>query len=126
MATTSAPPKVPTVITYIWLPRTTNRQKNVGHASMAVGENTYVSWWPEESAGLGRDFYPIRNKNYASDVGDEGCDPDHAIRLDGLNTAAILRGGEDSDWCEVAKSSKGLSLHITFCHKIARPWSPSV
>lgn len=74
---------------YVWLARKTEDGKNVGHASMKVG-NTYMSWWPDETAGLTGDFYPIRNKSFRSDCDAEGCTPDHTIYLDGLNEKTIL------------------------------------
>jgi hypothetical protein len=88
---------------YVWLPKTIGGQKNVGHASMLVGGHTYVSWWPDEAAGFGRDFHPIRNKGFGSDVRDEGCGPDSSITIDGLDEGAItgwwssfglVRGGQ--------------------------------
>ena len=82
------------ITVYVWLPKRVNNQKNVGHASMLVNEQTYISWWPDESAGLGRDYHPIRNKNYRSDVRDEGCNPDWSVRLQGLNEEAILNWWE--------------------------------
>jgi hypothetical protein len=56
---------------------------------MLVG-STYMSWWPDESAGPGRDYNPIRNKSFTSDVRDEGGPPDFDIALDGLNEQAML------------------------------------
>ena len=79
---------------YVWLPKQINSQKNVGHASMLVDGHTYISWWPDEAAGLGRDFHPIRNKSYSSDVADEGCAPDRMIELSGLDGDAILNWWE--------------------------------
>ena len=75
---------------YVWLPKRIGNQKNVGHASMLVSGHTYVSWWPAEAAGLGRDYNPIRNKSYASDVADEGCAPDSNTQINGLNERAIF------------------------------------
>jgi hypothetical protein len=74
---------------YVWLPKQIESQKNVGHASILVN-GTYISWWPDEAAGLGRDFHPIRNKNFQSDIQDEGCQPDWTITLAGLNETEIL------------------------------------
>jgi hypothetical protein len=75
---------------YVWLPARHGSQKNVGHASMLVDGQTYISWWPDESAGFGRDFHPIRNKSYLSDVRDEGGNPHWTVQLSGLNEKAIL------------------------------------
>lgn len=86
----------------VWLSKRVDSQKNVGHASMDVS-GTYISWWPDEAAGLTGQFNPIRNKSYASDIRDEGGQPDARIQLTGLDEAAILqwwssfglvRGGE--------------------------------
>jgi len=60
---------------------------------MQVGRN-YISWWPDESAGLVGTFHPHRNKSFASDVRDEGKNPDHVVRIRGLDEAAI------HDWWE--------------------------
>jgi hypothetical protein len=57
---------------------------------MLVNGQTYISWWPDEAAGLGRDFHPLRNKSYSSDVGDEGGVPDSTIELRGLDEEKIL------------------------------------
>lgn len=78
------------ITVYVWLPKRAGGQKNVGHASMLVEGLTYISWWPDEAAGIGRDFHPIRNKNYTSDVRDEGGSPDHSIHLGGLDEQSIL------------------------------------
>jgi hypothetical protein len=78
------------IIVYVWLPKRVGDQKNVGHASMLVSGHTYVSWWPDEAVGLGRDVHPIRNKSFASDVADEGCAPDFRVHLAGLDEQAIL------------------------------------
>lgn len=71
-----------------------NNQKNVGHASRLVNGHTYVSWWPDEAAGVGLDFHPIRNRSFAREVADEGCAPDMMIYLRGLDEDSIL------NWCE--------------------------
>ena len=68
------------ITVYVWLPKLINNQKNVGHASMLVNRHTYISWWPDESAGLGRNYNPIRNKSYSSDVEDEGFPIGNAAR----------------------------------------------
>jgi hypothetical protein len=86
---------------YIWLPKKVGNQKNVGHASMLVGGHTYISWWPDSVARLGHNFHPIRNKNYKSDVRDEGCVPDGNILLKGLNEKAIL------DWWQQFGLTRG-------------------
>ena len=78
------------VTVYVWSPRSSNGQKNVGHASALVNPRTYISWWPDEAAGPFRDFYPIRNKTFESDVDDEGHAPDHQVRLQGLDEKSIL------------------------------------
>jgi hypothetical protein len=87
----------------VWKPMRIEGEKNVGHASMKVGDNTYISWWPDESATFGN-YHPIRNKNYESDVRDEGHPPDFEIQIDGLDEQKIIdwwtsfglvRGGED-------------------------------
>ena len=79
------------ITVYVWLPRQVNNEKQVGHASLLVNGHTYISWWPDETAGPVGDYHPIRNKNFASDVRDEGCSPDAAINLHGLDEAAILQ-----------------------------------
>jgi hypothetical protein len=79
------------ITVFVWLPKTIDDQKNVGHSSMLVSGHTYVSWWPDETAGFGRDFHPIRNKSFASDVADEGDrNPDFSIQINGLDEQAIL------------------------------------
>lgn len=82
------------ITVHVWLPKQIGNQKNVGHASALVGGQTYISWWPDTSAGFGRDYHPIRNKNYNSDAADEGCSPDWSVELAGLNEPAII------DWWE--------------------------
>jgi hypothetical protein len=78
------------ITVYVWLPKRLGNQKNVGHSSMTVGGLTYISWWPDEAAGFGRDFHPIRNKSYQSDVRDEGGNPHWSVQLYGLDEKAIL------------------------------------
>lgn len=78
------------VTVYVWLPKQIGNQKNVGHASMLVSGHTYISWWPDQSAGFGQDYHPQRNKSYTSDLRDEACAPDAIINIEGLNEAAIL------------------------------------
>jgi len=79
------------ITVYVWKSRKTSSGKNVGHSSMMVSGHTYISWWPEETAGLGRDYHPIRNQTYEKDVEYEACKPDWAIKLQGLNETAILK-----------------------------------
>ena len=78
------------ITVYVWSAKSAGGQKNVGHASMLVHGHAYVSWWPDQTAGLVGDFHPIRNKSYQSDVQDEGCYPDHKIDISGLNEPAVL------------------------------------
>jgi hypothetical protein len=78
------------IAVYVWLPKSVGNQKNVGHSSMLVKAQTYVSWWPDEAAGLVGDFHPIRNKSFASDVEDEGAGPDFTVTLNGLDEKAVL------------------------------------
>ena len=78
------------VTTYVWLPKTVGAEKNVGHTSILVGPQTYISWWPAEPARLWQDHHPIRNKDYASDVADEQGRPDFSILLVGLDEERII------------------------------------
>ncbi|MGI9067367.1 MAG: hypothetical protein ACR2HX_13330 [Pyrinomonadaceae bacterium] len=78
------------ITVYVWLPKRIGNQKNVGHSAMLLGGLTYISWWPDEAAGFGRDYHPIRNKSYHSDVKDERCKPDWYVQLNGLDEKAIL------------------------------------
>jgi hypothetical protein len=71
---------------------------------MLVNRLAYVSWWPAESAGLGSDYHPIRNKSYQSDVADEGGGPDWTIHLKGLDEKSIL------NWWEVFGLTKGNAM----------------
>ena len=100
---------------YVWLPKTIDNRKNVGHASMLVSGHTYVSWWPAEDADLGRDYNPIRNKSYASDVADERCAPDSNTQINGLNERAIFSNSRpsecDSSWFAHFDSDKMMRHH---------------
>lgn len=81
------------VTVYIWTFR--GKTEAWGHASMQVG-STYVSWWPAQPGQVPskwhRQIYasvPFRGRSFAEDVRDEGQPPDHAIRIAGLDEAAI-------------------------------------
>jgi hypothetical protein len=93
------------ITVYVWLTKRVGSQKNVGHSSMMVAGLTYISWWPDEAAGFGRDFHPIRNKSFQSDVKDEGSKPDVIVLLDGLDENAIL------DWWQQFGLTRG---HVEF------------
>lgn len=83
------------ITVYVWNSRKTSNGKNVGHSSMRVGGHTYVSWWPDTTAEVGRDYHPIRNQTYEADVEFEGVTPDMSIGIDGLDELKIL------DWWAV-------------------------
>lgn len=89
------------ITVYVWLPKRINSRKNFGHSSMLVNRLHYVSWWPDESAGLGSDYHPIRNQSYESDVEYEDCEPDWTIHLKGLDEKSILA------WWEIFGLMKG-------------------
>jgi hypothetical protein len=65
-----------------------------GHASLEL-DRTYVSWWPENPGQVPTKIpnvyasHPFRNRNFASDVDDEGQRPDHSVRINGLDENAI-------------------------------------
>lgn len=94
------------VTVYIWNSRKTSGGKNVGHASMNVGGHTYVSWWPDEAAGLGRDYHPRRNQTFQDDVQFEGVPPDATIGIDGLDEQRILDW-----WAGFGLNRSGVELH---------------
>lgn len=77
------------ITVYVWLPKLHDGHKLIGHASMLVSGHTYISWWPDETAGIGN-YHPIRNRGYAGDVAGERSGPDHAIILEGLDEPTIL------------------------------------
>lgn len=67
------------------------RKENVGHAAMSVNNNTYISWWPDEAAGITGSFSPQRNKSFESDMIDEGNRSPLCIPItSGLDENAIL------------------------------------
>lgn len=83
------------VTVYVW-PR---HLGNVGHASIQIGA-VYASYWPSSPAGK-KDFkvgathaasYP---REYRTDVRLERQDALHAIRLDGLDEAAMLTAWDE-------------------------------
>jgi hypothetical protein len=66
-----------------------------GHASMQV-DQTYISWWPERPgqvpSKIHRNVYashPFRDRRFAEDVAAERQQPDHVVRIDGLDEHAI-------------------------------------
>jgi len=73
---------------YVWMPKHIANQKNIGHTSLLINQQTYISWWPEQH-GL-KNVHPIRNRNYFSDVIGERCNPDWNLQLNGLDEEAIL------------------------------------
>ncbi len=81
------------VTVYIWSFR--GKTEAWGHASMQV-DRTYISWWPENPgqvpSKVHRNIYashPVRNRKYEEDVAAEGQNPDHVIRINGLDEQAI-------------------------------------
>lgn len=78
------------VTVYVWEWRWKTR--SVGHAALQVG-STYISWWPEkDKPEWYRPIYasaPYRTRTLAQDAWEEERSPDHTIRIDGLNEAAI-------------------------------------
>src|SRR4051812_1936979 len=77
------------VTVYVWLPRHTNSGKNVGHTSLDVN-GTYISWWPNKTAGPFDKVYPTPHKNLSSDCISENHAPDYKIELSNLDEAKII------------------------------------
>ena len=82
------------VIVYIWNFR--GKKEAWGHASALVS-NQYISWWPISDnrvrSKLYDDIYsahPIGNRQLYDDISDEGCTPNHTIKIEGLNESKIL------------------------------------
>ncbi|HTZ73522.1 MAG TPA: hypothetical protein VMB47_06355 [Candidatus Aquilonibacter sp.] len=75
------------VTVHIWNFRGSNQAW--GHASLEL-DRTYISWWPQTPGQVPTkipDIYashPFRNRDFASDVQDEGQRPDHSIHINGL------------------------------------------
>ena len=81
-----------TVTVYIW--RAQGDQ--VGHASMKLGDGTYISLWPgEDKAGkkkkrkVGKKQDIHTSENLQEDIDEEGRDPDHVFHISGLDERKI-------------------------------------
>lgn len=85
------------VTVYIWLPTS----ENYGHAGLRVrngapSNDTYVSWWPEET-GFWRSYRIVtgvpatQHRVVGTDLSDEGArDPEHIIQVGRLDEGAIV------------------------------------
>ena len=98
-----------TVTVYVWLPRL----GQVGHASMELGNGTYISLWPGESkAGKSKkkkdkkkksekkkktkkDPYNERSESWYEDIENEGRWHDQSFKFEGLDEDAIQRWWDD-------------------------------
>ena len=81
-----------TVTVYVWGPHS----EQVGHASMKLGDGTYVSLWPgEDKAGKktkskkGKKQDIHTSENLDEDTEAEGRGPDHTFSICGLNESKI-------------------------------------
>jgi hypothetical protein len=85
---------MPMLTVYVWNYR--GKSDAWGHASMQVGHN-YISWWPQHPGQVPSKLHPniyqshpFRDRTFADDVeGEKGRQPDHTIRIDGLDEEAI-------------------------------------
>ena len=82
------------VTVYIWNFR--GKSNAWGHASALVNSQ-YISWWPMASnrvrSRIHNDIYeahPIGNRLFIDDIREEGGNPNHTIRIHGLNESRIL------------------------------------
>jgi len=66
----------------IWMPNA----YDVGHASLAVKDHTYISWWPTEDPLKAR---PGAAPSFSGDVSAEGRLPDLVVRLHDLQADKI-------------------------------------
>ena len=67
-----------TVHVYVWLPEL----PQVGHASLELGDGTYISLWPGEES-----------VDQIEDKEEEERSPDRRFDIDGLNERKIKDGG---------------------------------
>ena len=85
-----------TVTVYVWLPRL----NSLGHASMKLGNGTYISLWPaEDKTGKKKSQKKIRkgkkenhqerSESLEEDTDLEERDPDKVYRINGLDENAI-------------------------------------
>jgi hypothetical protein len=102
---------------YVWNYR--GKNEAWGHASMQV-DRTYISWWPEipgqVPSKIHRNLYashPFRNRTFNQDVAAERQSPDHSVRIEGLDEAAI------KDWWQ----SFGLTRDGVVLQGPLLPWS---
>ena len=81
-----------TVTVYVWGPLS----EQVGHASMKLGDGTYVSLWPgkdkagkktKRKKGKYQDIHT--SENLDDDIKAEGRSPDHTFSICGLNESTI-------------------------------------
>ncbi|MFT8244006.1 hypothetical protein [Roseomonas sp. BN140053] len=82
-------------VVVIWNNNLAGTQTYIGHAAMLIGDRwsptkpVYVSYWPEDSASLVGKETSFKAKNFLSDLVSEGYAPDHVIKINGLNKAAM-------------------------------------
>ena len=80
-----------TVTIYVWLPRL----DSLGHASMKLGNGTYISLWPaEDKTGKKKkkgkkENHQERSESLEEDIDLEERDPDARYRINGLDENAI-------------------------------------
>ena len=80
-----------TVTVYVWLPR----GGQVGHASMRLGNGTYISLWPgEDKTGKKKkkgkkQHHEERSESLAEDIESEERHYDTSFDIEGLNEAAM-------------------------------------
>ncbi len=106
------------ITVFIWTPTDTMW----GHASLLVdgGKPTgsiYLSWWPRQSVGVSLCSPAHRDRTFNEDVRGELRQPEHRIRLKGLNETAIKRWWSTSrirrsrEWCTLGPNCSTLVAH---------------
>ncbi|WP_426954680.1 hypothetical protein [Muricoccus radiodurans] len=82
-------------VVVIWNNNLAGSQTYVGHSSMLIGKTwsrtkpSYVSYWPENGAGLFDSENSLVARNFLKDLEFEGYAPDHVIQIHDLNTALM-------------------------------------
>ena len=93
-----------TVKVYVWL-GADNPLESIGHASMELGNGTYISLWPGDKMGKTmkrmniekgkRQQYAERSESLEEDIRKEGCKYDRLFMIEELDEGKIQRWWDD-------------------------------
>jgi hypothetical protein len=80
--------------------------ENVGHAAVALSNEAYISWWPDQSVSPGSGFQSpsFRVHTFQEDFAAEGGSPGVSVNLQGLQED-VMR----SWWDRVADSGRRIA-----------------